>query len=703
MAWKADVIIPIEGAHSTILRSVRSILDHGGTVLRSLLVIDDGSPDHHLAEALRQLARADSRIHFVRSPRNSGWVESCNLGLRERKGDCVLLHGDTLVTDRWLSELAAVAHFEERTASATPLSSERGSVSTLSWNREAPAPFIDEATIRAACSALPRWTTVPRSEGPCIYLRGDVLDAVGLLDPSLGNRALALDDWTMRAQALGFVAKRANHAFVSRIDRAAEQDDVTDARSDQQDVLNARYSHLQHQVSRFRRTLDGSMAAHAIQFQSTGKLRVALDLRHLAEQQVGTRTYAISLGRALSELPEIDLTLLVTCPSQGDGLKGRLVTPDRWTDDVAIIHKPAQVFDQRHLGLLFESSAHVVITYQDLIAHRIPLVFPNDVDFDQYRSTNSLSLQATQRILAYSESTAREIAEEFGIPRAEISVAPLGVDVSVFARRDPHDEAIRVSLGLPERYFFTLATDYPHKNLSALLEAYSLVRKRWKVGKPPALIFAGHTVTPRTAHNSDMKSQQVMDGARFLGPVSAEELRVLYQHAVALIFPSLYEGFGLPPLEAMAAGTPVIAMPFSSIPEVGGDCVLYPDGLSVKDLARAMERLAKDDDLRHELRSRGFSRAEHQTWERTARATLEVYRSVVLRPTQRSLQMRRALRDAIIHWSESSESSSPMAPVVAAPEPLGIRHACLALNHAVHRRLHRELGRLPMSHKRKRA
>ena len=83
-----------------------------------------------------------------------------------------------------------------------------------------------------------------------------------------------------------------------------------------------------------------------------------------------------------------------------------------------------------------------------------------------------------------------------------------------------------------------------------------------------------------------MSNQNLDNGVTFLGPVSADELRVLYHHAEALVYPSLYEGFGLPPLEAMAAGTPVIAMPFSSVPEVGGDAVLYAGGLSATDLAR---------------------------------------------------------------------------------------------------------------------
>ena len=90
----------------------------------------------------------------------------------------------------------------------------------------------------------------------------------------------------------------------------------------------------------------------------------------------------------------------------------------------------------------------------------------------------------------------------------------------------------------------------------------------------------------------------------FLGPVAAHQLRVLYRRAEALVFASLYEGFGLPPLEAMAAGTPVIAMPCSAMPEVGGDGVLYCEGLSAAALSRAMERVAADERLRDELRQR---------------------------------------------------------------------------------------------------
>ena len=146
-----------------------------------------------------------------------------------------------------------------------------------------------------------------------------------------------------------------------------------------------------------------------------------------------------------------------------------------------------------------------------------------------------------------------------------------------------------------------------------------------------------------------------------MGPVSAVELRVLYQRALAVAYPSLYEGFGLPPLEAMAAGTPVVAMAFSSLPEVGGDAVLFADKLSVAGLAYALERLATDERLRSGLRERGLQRAAEFRWEKTAQATFEVYRSAVLEPAERSLRARRMLCAAILHWSRLSLSGLSVA------------------------------------------
>jgi glycosyltransferase involved in cell wall biosynthesis len=688
-AGKSDLIIPVDHESPEVINCVRRSLDLGGEALGRLVVIGGDSLGRPLWHAIEAIAHDDPRVQLIRCAGRSRWVELTNRGLADRTGDVVVLGGGVPATDGWLDKLANVAYSDERTACVAPLNDGQGVCSIREWAEGAPADAIDEATVEAACRTLPLWTTIPTLEGRCVYLKREMIDAVGLLDPGFRSGIDAFCDWAMRAQSLGFEAKRANRVFIQHQAGTRSGNRPDDARSRQQARLYERHPHIEHQVARFWGTLEGRLAAQAVQYQSTGRLRVAYDMRHLPRQQVGTRTYAVGLARELARLSEIELTLLVQDPSQASGLEGRVITPDQWADDVHVIHKPAQIFYQDHLQLLFKSSAHVVITYQDPIAHRISLVFPREADFDSYRATNRLALPAAQRVVVYSESTAVEVTSEFGIPREEVVAVPLGVDVPSFSIQEPGDAAILETLRLPERYFFNVTTDYPHKNRPALLEAYALFRKRWKGGRPPSLIVAGHALNHRAAHTAFPTQRHSVEGVRILGEVSTDQLRVLYQRALALVFPSLYEGFGLPPLEAMAAGTPVIAMPISSVPEVCGDCVLYPEGLSAEHLAAAMERMALSDRLREELRWRGRERVEQFTWQRTARATFAAYRAAVLSPSDRSLQARRLLRDAIVHWSDR-EPPAPSQITV----PIGIRNACHALQGAVRRRLNRELNRL---------
>jgi hypothetical protein len=138
----------------------------------------------------------------------------------------------------------------------------------------------------------------------------------------------------------------------------------------------------------------------------------------------------------------------------------------------------------------------------------------------------------------------------------------------------------------------------------------------------------------------------------------------------------------------MAAGAPVIAMPISAVPEVVGDCALYPEGLSAANLARAMETLAGDHCARDELRSRGLRHAEQFRWENTARATFEVYRQAVLRPSERALRSRRLLQGAILRWAAPAPAGH-----AGAFGPIGIREAWRELDSAIQARLRRELRR----------
>ena len=471
-ALRADVIVTVDREDPATLRRLQRVLDLSGPTLHRLIVVHEVPPGSQHHPALEGLARTDPRVELCHRPERLGDGVACNCGLDRRAADAVLLSGDAVVTPGWLSELAAEAHSEERIAATSPL-----------IDRAASDASTGNPEVRAACSALPRGTTAPQLDGCCVYLRGDAIDAAGLLDPVFSSRQAAIDDWVNRAQSLGLFVRRANRAVILDVGRPVDRGETTESLRADQELLERRSPHRSQQVASFRGTLDGSLAAHASRLQATGKLRVAFDIRHLPPEQVGTRTAAVSLGRALAALPEIELTLLVTHPVQAEGLEGRIVTEEHWQDDVAVIHKPAQVFDRRHLKLLFGSSAHCVITYLDLIAYRVPLALRDYDEFEAYRTTSGLSLQAAQGIHALSHNSAREIASEFGIPPGEVTVAHLGVDAEGFARREPGDDAILEGLGLPARYFFSVATDYPHKNLSSLLEAYSSLRRRWRRGR----------------------------------------------------------------------------------------------------------------------------------------------------------------------------------------------------------------------------
>ena len=700
---KADVIIAVYPHRAMLFDCVERALDHGGEHLGRLIVFDEHRTDSQFIERLERLTDLDARVIFVRQPLPFDPIAAYNSELAKCEGDAVLLSGDCAASPNWLSELCAVAHSEERTGCASPLMYGKGICSVPDLGRDEAFDQSISIRVRTACVDLPRWTVAPMLATSCIYLRRMAIDAVGLLDPSFKSPCDAVNNWVSRSQALGFVAKRANHAYVHRTLPQSDDREAAAAPDHEPTQLGAGEAHREHQLGKFRKTLDCHLPAHAIRAQLTGKLRVAYDIRHLALTTNGTRTYAVCLANALAELSEIDLTLIVQHESQAEGLKGRVVTPEQWADDVAVIHKPAQIGEPNELSLLFDSTAHLVITYQDLIAYRIAVAFSSDDDFDRYRATSSLSLQGFQRIIAYSESTSREITEEFGIPKDEITVTPLGVDIEWFSHREPFDQSNNQGMNTPARYFFSLASEYPHKNLSNLLDAYSIFRGRWHGSEPPSLVIAGHKTRARTDFYPKPGSKPWGEGLTFLGPVTSDQLRILYQNAEAFVFPSLYEGFGLPPLEAMAAGAPVICMPFSSVTEVGGDSVLYPDGLSVVDLARAMESIATNESLRIDLRERGLKRVEQFRWENTARATLQAYRSAVMKPSPRSLQMRRNLREGILRWAAPPPNDRILPALEAPPEPMasepkGIRVAARALGVAVNARLKRELSGVPFRH-----
>jgi glycosyltransferase involved in cell wall biosynthesis len=261
-----------------------------------------------------------------------------------------------------------------------------------------------------------------------------------------------------------------------------------------------------------------------------------------------------------------------------------------------------------------------VVTVHDLIYARFPEAHPGIRDKGM-RVLVPRSARRSDRVIADSQSTRKDLIELLGIGPERIDVVPLGRGTvrreAPLAERD-----VRARFDLGERpVVLGLSAKRPHKNLLALIGALARLPPKGR----PVLVLPGYP----TAHEQELRERaralDVDRDVRFPGWVSAAELEGLWQVAQAFVFPSLYEGFGLPVLEAMARGVPVACSNASSLPEVADDAALLFDPHDEVAIASALQRLLDDPALAENLRARGLARVREFTWERTAHLTLQTY------------------------------------------------------------------------------
>ncbi len=265
-ARTADVIVAVDRVAPPTIRALRQVLEVADPVLHRLIVVTAPS----LEPELECLAHSSPAVHIVRRLDHPVDPEAWNLGLRQRQGDCVLLAAGTTVTPGWLTELSAIAHSEERVAFAWPLSN-LSSVNRPIHTHGSCHAGIDYRLASRAFSGLPAATTAPGVHGPCVYLRGPIIDAIGLLDPNLSTLQSAIEDWVMRAETVGFFGKRANHAYVEHLPAELSPDDGGFLPARDRAILEERHPYRAHQLAGFEHSLDGQMPRHAIEFLRTGK------------------------------------------------------------------------------------------------------------------------------------------------------------------------------------------------------------------------------------------------------------------------------------------------------------------------------------------------------------------------------------------------------------------------------------------------
>jgi glycosyltransferase involved in cell wall biosynthesis len=285
-------------------------------------------------------------------------------------------------------------------------------------------------------------------------------------------------------------------------------------------------------------------------------------------------------------------------------------------------------------GRLFHATEHLllplrsvptVLTVHDLIFRHLP---EHHKPLNRWYLNWSLPLYCRRatHVITISECTRRDLIAAYDVAPEKVSVIHEAADPRFAPQAPDRVAAVRRRYGLPERYLLFVGTIEPRKNLTRLLRAFEAVHRE---GLSDALVVVGKQGWLYGDFFAELEASPVREAVVLPGYVPDGDLPAIYAGAQALVWPSLYEGFGLPVLEAMACGTPVACSGTSSLPEVGGEAALYFDPASQGAITDAVRRLLGDADLRAELVGRGFERAARFSWDRVAAETEAVYEAVI--------------------------------------------------------------------------
>jgi glycosyltransferase involved in cell wall biosynthesis len=376
-------------------------------------------------------------------------------------------------------------------------------------------------------------------------------------------------------------------------------------------------------------------------------MRIGLEGRVLAPRIGGIGRYAIQLIDALQALsiqqyPDLEFVIFTAPQTDRTVLQGsRVRLCERFRRVKSTLIRSAvllpvgvqcehiDVFhglDQSGIPLFFKGGKYVV-TVHDVIPLALPWAFSPRHRWILATALTRIRKQA-EMVIVPSTAVAEDVMHHLHVERERITVIPMGCAPHFQPSREPAPAAaIRQRYELPERYVLFVGTLEPRKNVKTLLQAFAQV-----VAETPQdglrLVIAGGEGWGGEDYQATVGALKLRDYVHFTGYVEDDDLPELYRGALLFVYPSLYEGFGLPVLEAMACGTPVITSNCTSLPEVAGDAALLIDPTQPELLAAAIASVMHDGELRQSLRAKGLARAGAFTWDAVAEQTLALYRTI---------------------------------------------------------------------------
>ncbi|EKD86692.1 MAG: group 1 glycosyl transferase [uncultured bacterium] len=350
--------------------------------------------------------------------------------------------------------------------------------------------------------------------------------------------------------------------------------------------------------------------------------------------RVGSSAYCFELLINLNKLDKENEYLIYVphkptsdLPSESENWKYKII-PNRkfWTITSL---GPHFLLNRKKLDVFFSPTHYLppfgpgnsVISVLDVSYLYFPELFTKK-DLIQLKEWTKFSVKKAKKILTISESSKSDMIKEYKVSANKVVVVYPGINVQLNASSYLNMEDLKNKFGINSKYILFVGTLQPRKNIIKLIEAFS------KLDKDLELVIVGRKGWQYEEILSAPGKYGVKDKVRFLDSVTNEDLPSLYKSAEFFILPSLYEGFGLPVLEAMSYGCPVITSNVSSLPEAGGDGALYVDPEDANDIASKMKKLLEDDELREDLIKKGYNQVKKFSWEKSARETLKILEEV---------------------------------------------------------------------------
>jgi glycosyltransferase involved in cell wall biosynthesis len=382
-------------------------------------------------------------------------------------------------------------------------------------------------------------------------------------------------------------------------------------------------------------------------------VKVAIDIRRIGDFGVGT--YIRNVVRTLGRLDHSNEYFVIGDPERAKEI-GELPANFHIVPFLDAEDSPRGYLGLRRL--LRASHCDLMhVPHLSWVPQRLPcpyVVTVHDLLDYMYRASNGAGLRRAlhfyctrhvlrraARVFAVSNFTKKDVERIFGIPAGHVEVVYNAIDERFRLGHTTHEEREFISERYQVNYPFLLYAGRisPHKNVVRIIEAFSALKTELdKEGRFPdlKLIIIGDEVSQHPDLRRTVIKSGVQNDVRFLGFVPIEVLRIFYDSAKVFVFPSLYEGFGLPPLEAMSHGTPVVTSNTSSLPEVVGNAAVLVNPENVFDIMRALHRVLLDQPLRERLKQRSYEQAQRYSWEASVRRILQVYEDVALSRAARS-------------------------------------------------------------------